>query len=156
MISWFWFFSVLVALVAGLSISFYLNRKMDTEQKLKKELDELNLEYQSYQNQVREHFNKTSELLAKYQQQHQHLQAHIFSAAQSFVNTPSSEYSSISADDSISQTDYVSPHLLRNKTFDFEQHDFKADLDDNLGSGEDIDNEEDSSFTNHPKDYATS
>jgi uncharacterized membrane-anchored protein YhcB (DUF1043 family) len=156
MISWFWLFSVLVALIAGFAISVYLNRKTDVEQKLKQEFDALNLEYQNYQNQVRDHFSRTSELLAEYQQQHQHLQAHIFSAAQSFVNTPSSEYSSISTNDSISKTDYVSPHLLRNKTFDFEQQDFQTDLDDKLDSGMDVDNEEDSHFTNHPKDYATS
>ena len=37
MISWFWFFSVLVALIAGFAISVYVNRKTDTEQKLKQE-----------------------------------------------------------------------------------------------------------------------
>ena len=120
MISWFWFFSVLVALIAGFAISVYLNRKTDTEHKLKQEFDSLNLEYQNYQNQVRAHFNRTSELLAEYQQQHQHLQAHIFSAAQGFGNIHSSEFGSMSTNDSISKTDYVSPHLLRNKTFDFE------------------------------------
>jgi uncharacterized membrane-anchored protein YhcB (DUF1043 family) len=157
MISWFWFFSVLVALIAGFAISVYLNRKTDTEHKLKQEFDSLNLEYQNYQNQVRAHFNRTSELLAEYQQQHQHLQAHIFSAAQGFGNIHSSEFGSMSTNDSISKTDYVSPHLLRNKTFDFEQHDFQSNLDDELEPNLEPDSEssQDSNFSNPPRDYVT-
>ena len=157
MISWFWFFSVLVALIAGFAISVYVNRKTDTEQKLKQEFDSLNLEYQNYQNQVRAHFNRTSELLAEYQQQHQHLQAHIFSAAQGLGNIHSSEFGSMSANDSISKTDYVSPHLLRNKTFDFEHHDFQSNLDDELEPNLEPDSEssQDSNFSNPPRDYVT-
>ena len=159
MISWFWICSVLVALMVGFTISFYFNRKTDAEQKLKQEFDLLNLEYQNYQNQVSSHFNKTSELLAEYQQQHQHLQAHIFSAAQSFGNTFSSEFGKIGSNDSISKADYVSPHLLRNKTFDFEPHNFKTNLDHELDSDLDSDPDPDSGsdrdFTNPPRDYAT-
>jgi hypothetical protein len=154
MISWFWLFTVLVALLAGFVISVYLNRKTDVEQKLKQEFDALNLEYQNYQNQVRAHFSRTSELLAEYQQQHQHLQAHIFSAAQNFGNTFSSEFGSIGSNDSISKTDYVSPHLLRNKTFDFEEHNFQTNLDDELEP--DLESGSDSTFTSPPRDYATS
>ena len=102
MINWFWLFSVIVAGVLGFSISLYFNRR-DSEQKLKQELETLNSEYQNYQDQVRSHFNRTGELLAQYQQQHQQLQSHIFSAAQSFINPQKEDFSTISTNESISK-----------------------------------------------------
>ena len=165
MINWFWLFSVIVAGVLGFSISLYFNRRRDSEQKLKQELETLNSEYQNYQDQVRSHFNRTGELLAQYQQQHQQLQSHIFSAAQSFINPQKEDFSTISTNESISKTDYVSPHLLRNKTFDFEgpasssmESEYASDIDSEFESYADdhVGDYADDNVSKHPKDYVAS
>ena len=165
MISWFWFFSVIVAGVLGFFISLYFNLRGDSEQKLKQDLEALNSEYQNYQDQVRSHFNRTGELLAQYQQQHQQLQSHIFSASQSFINPQREDFSTISTNENISKADYVSPHLLRNKTFDFEgpapssmESEYASDIDSEFKSYADdyAGDYADDSVSKHPKDYVAS